>query len=69
MNVEACRTLLSNAWVGITSHNTYFTCDPDYFYNFEDDDEILEWTAKIISGAAKLGYTIADETMIPALVD
>lgn len=68
MNVESCRNLLSNAWVGITSHNTYFTCDPDYFNNFSDD-EVLEWTAKIISGGAKLGYTISDETLIPALVD
>lgn len=68
MNVEACRTLLSNAWVGITSHNTYFTCDPDYFYNFEDD-EILVWMAKILSGDARLGYTISNETLIPGLVD
>lgn len=69
MNTEACRVLLNDAWIGVTAHNTYWTCDPDYITNNFADDEVLAWTAKIITGDAKLGYSITNETLVPALID
>ena len=69
MNIQSCRTLLNDAWVGVTAHNTHWTCDPAYIMDNFSDEEILTWVAKLVAGGSKLGYTINNETLIPALMD
>lgn len=70
MNVESCRILLSDAWLGVTAHNTHWICDPDYVMDNFSDEEILTWVGKLVAGSAKLGYNItADGELIPSLMD
>lgn len=70
MNVQSCRTLLNDAWIGVTAHNTHWTCDCDYVANNFTDDEVLAWVGKLVAGGALLGYNITvDGELIPSLMD
>ena len=70
MNVQSCRTLLSDAWIGRTAHNTHWTCNPNYIRDNFSDEEILTWVGKLVSGSATLSYNIStDGELIPSLMD
>lgn len=70
MNTEACRTLLNDAWYGVTADCSSYAMVDHSAISKMDDEEILTWMGKILSGDALLAYTYsADNVIIPALMD
>lgn len=68
MNTEACRTLLTDAWYGVTADCSRHAMVDHSAISKMDDEEILTWTGKIISGDAVLAYTYsANDVIIPVL--
>lgn len=76
MNVQACRNALSLMFRAIAIEANFAYSDNNERYNIDyesidiiSDAEAVKWMKLIVSGYAKLGYVIKNETIIPALVD